>query len=97
MDGAGLHERKQVACRLRLCGTKIITHHLDVCRASTPPRTCRACRSEFLSRFVPPPSPSMPSCVGSLVERMACRLLVFFVRHAALLRPLSQAGKLLVR
>eukprot|EP00198_Chlamydomonas_reinhardtii_P007786 XP_001697123.1 component of oligomeric golgi complex 5 [Chlamydomonas reinhardtii] len=53
-------------------------------------------RSEFLSRFVPPPSPSMPSCVGSLVERMACRLLVFFVRHAALLRPLSQAGKLLV-
>ncbi|KAG2437843.1 hypothetical protein HXX76_005461 [Chlamydomonas incerta] len=53
-------------------------------------------RSEFLSRFVPPPSPSMPSCVGSLVERMACRLLVVFVRHAALLRPLSQSGKLLV-
>ncbi|GLI63871.1 hypothetical protein VaNZ11_006987 [Volvox africanus] len=53
-------------------------------------------RSEFLSRFVPPPTPSVSSCVGSLVERMACRLLVFFVRHASLLRPLTQAGKLLV-
>ncbi|GLC41103.1 hypothetical protein PLESTM_001156100 [Pleodorina starrii] len=53
-------------------------------------------RGEFLSRFVPPPSPSVPSCVGSLVERMACRVLVFFVRHASLLRPLTQAGKLLV-
>ncbi|EFJ53077.1 component of oligomeric golgi complex 5 [Volvox carteri f. nagariensis] len=53
-------------------------------------------RSEFLSRFLPPPTPSVPSCVGSLVERMACRLLVFFVRHASLLRPLTQAGKLLV-
>ncbi|GFR42609.1 hypothetical protein Agub_g3540 [Astrephomene gubernaculifera] len=53
-------------------------------------------RAEFLSRFVPPPSPAVPSCAAALVERMACRLLVFFVRHAALLRPLSQAGKLLV-
>ncbi|GIL71669.1 hypothetical protein Vretimale_885 [Volvox reticuliferus] len=53
-------------------------------------------RGEFLSRFVPPPTPSVSSCVGSLVERMACRLLVFFVRHASLLRPLTQAGKLLV-
>lgn len=57
----------------------------------TPP-----CRSDYLSRFVPPPSPNTPSCVGALVERMACRVLLFFVRHAALLRPLSQAGKLLV-
>lgn len=53
-------------------------------------------RGEFLSRFVPPPTPSVASCVGSLVERMACRLLVFFVRHASLLRPLTKAGKLLV-
>jgi len=31
---------------------------------------------------------------GALVERMAARLLVFFARHAALLRPLGAAGKL---
>ncbi|KXZ51911.1 hypothetical protein GPECTOR_11g39 [Gonium pectorale] len=53
-------------------------------------------RAEYLGRFVPPPSPAVASCVGSLVERVACRLLVFFVRHAALLRPLSQEGKLQV-
>lgn len=47
-------------------------------------------RAEFLSKFVPLPSPAVPSCVGALTERMASRLLVFFVRHAALVRPLSQ-------
>jgi hypothetical protein len=31
---------------------------------------------------------------GALVERMAARLLVFFARHAALLRPLGAAGRL---
>ncbi|MEW5299136.1 MAG: hypothetical protein WDW36_002180 [Sanguina aurantia] len=51
-------------------------------------------RSEYLSRFVPPPSPNVPSCVSSLAERMACRILLFWVRHAALLRPLTQDGKL---
>ncbi len=51
-------------------------------------------RAEFLSKFVPPPSPSVPSCVSSLAERMAGRLLSVFVRHAALLRPLGPAGKL---
>lgn len=30
----------------------------------------------------------------SLVERMAARLVLFAVRHASLLRPLAQAGKL---
>jgi hypothetical protein len=47
-------------------------------------------KAEFLSKFVPLPSPAVPSCVGALTERMASRLLLFFVRHAALVRPLSQ-------
>eukprot|EP00884_Botryococcus_braunii_P012366 jgi/Botrbrau1/2112/Bobra.0093s0019.1 len=51
-------------------------------------------RSEYLSRFNPAISPSTPSFVGGLVQRMASRILVFFVRHASLLRPLSHAGKL---
>mmetsp|Transcript_14383 Transcript_14383/g.31097 ORF Transcript_14383/g.31097 Transcript_14383/m.31097 type:complete len:825 (+) Transcript_14383:68-2542(+) len=51
-------------------------------------------RSEFLSKFVPVPSPNVASCVSTLVERMACRLLIFFVRHASLVRPLGQVGKL---
>ena len=40
-------------------------------------------RSDYLSKFVPAPSPNVPSCVSALVERMAARLLAFFVRHAA--------------
>lgn len=59
-------------------------------------------RVEYLSKFSPPPSgPTSSAASGggltvarSLVERLAARLLLFFVRHAALLRPLSQAGKL---
>ena len=55
---------------------------------------CCLCRAELLSRFVPRPSPAAPSFAGALLERFAARLLVFFVRHAALVRPLSQHGKL---
>jgi hypothetical protein len=51
-------------------------------------------RIEFLSKFSPVPSPHVPSFAAALVERLARRVLAFFVRHAALLRPLSQAGKL---
>jgi hypothetical protein len=49
---------------------------------------------EFLSKFSPVPSPHVASSVAALVERMAQRTLSFFVRHAALIRPLSPAGKL---
>ncbi|CAK0784167.1 hypothetical protein CVIRNUC_007370 [Coccomyxa viridis] len=55
------------------------------------------CRVDLLSKFSPSPSPgsaaAAASFAGALVERMAGRVLVFFVRHASLLRPLSQAGK----
>ncbi|GAX78041.1 hypothetical protein CEUSTIGMA_g5483.t1 [Chlamydomonas eustigma] len=53
-------------------------------------------RSEFLTKFVPIPSPAVSSCVVSLMERMASRLLLFFVRHASLARPLGPHGKLQV-
>lgn len=53
-----------------------------------------ACRVEYLSKFSPPPSSSTASFGGALTERMAGRILLFFMRHASLLRPLSQAGKL---
>jgi hypothetical protein len=55
---------------------------------------CCRCRVEFLSSFAPPPGAGSASVATPLVERFAARLLVLFVRHAALLRPLSQAGKL---
>lgn len=51
-------------------------------------------RAEYLSQFHPAPSPQVPSFVSALTERMACRVLVFFVRHASLVRPLSNDGKL---
>jgi hypothetical protein len=45
-------------------------------------------------RFSPPPTPSAPSAAGQLCERAAGRLLMYFVRHAALLRPLPPPAKL---
>ena len=62
-----------------------------------PHAHCAPCSVDFLAKFSPSPSPSSASAAtsfaGALVERMAGRVLVFFVRHASLLRPLSQAGK----
>ena len=51
-------------------------------------------RIEYLSKFNPSPSPTVPSFASLLTQRLASRVLAFFVRHAALLRPLSQQGKL---
>ncbi|KAL6144209.1 hypothetical protein ACLB2K_054904 [Fragaria x ananassa] len=53
-------------------------------------------RSEFLSRLLP----SKTATVGvetictRLVRSMAARVLIFFIRHASLVRPLSESGKL---
>jgi hypothetical protein len=51
-------------------------------------------RLEYLSKFNPSPASPIPSVARALVERMAARLVLFAVRHASLLRPLPQAGKL---
>lgn len=55
-------------------------------------------RSEFLSKLLPPPSSSSvvrsESLCTQLARRMASRVLIFFIRHAALIRPLSESGKL---
>ncbi|CAA6656559.1 unnamed protein product [Spirodela intermedia] len=51
-------------------------------------RSAAHLRAEFLSRL------RGDSLCAALVRRMAVRVLVFFVRHAALVRPLSEAGKL---
>jgi len=52
------------------------------------------CRIEWLSKFNPPPTSGSPSIGRRLVERLVYRILGFFVRHVALIRPLSQGGKL---
>lgn len=55
-------------------------------------------RSEFLSRLLP--SSANATTVGAetictmLVRNMASRVLIFFIRHASLVRPLSESGKL---
>ncbi|XP_072984460.1 conserved oligomeric Golgi complex subunit 5 [Typha latifolia] len=52
-------------------------------------------RSEFLSKLLPPSSASRSETICTrLVRRMASRILIFFIRHAALVRPLSESGKL---
>ena len=55
---------------------------------------CCCCRLEYLSKFMPAPSPHVQSFAAALVQRMASRVLTFFVRHASLLRPLSDTGRL---
>lgn len=55
-------------------------------------------RREFLSRLLP--TSASASSVGSetictrLVRSMASRVLIYFIRHASLVRPLSESGKL---
>ncbi|KAJ4833599.1 Conserved oligomeric Golgi complex subunit [Turnera subulata] len=53
-------------------------------------------RAEFLSRLLP--SSASPtggeSICTQLVRSMASRVLTFFIRHASLVRPLSESGKL---
>ncbi|KAH9290341.1 hypothetical protein KI387_034458 [Taxus chinensis] len=56
-------------------------------------------RSEFLSKLLLPAASHSTSVVGEsicarLTRKMAARVLTFFVRHAALVRPLSESGKL---
>ncbi|CAL0315869.1 unnamed protein product [Lupinus luteus] len=54
-------------------------------------------RSEFLSRLLPSRNtiaPGTENICTRLVQSMASRVLVFFIRHASLVRPLSESGKL---
>ncbi|OVA16463.1 Conserved oligomeric Golgi complex subunit 5 [Macleaya cordata] len=56
-------------------------------------------RSEFLSRLLPSSSANTltsntETICTRLVRTMASRVLIFFIRHAALVRPLSESGKL---
>lgn len=50
-------------------------------------------RTEFLSKLLSSSSRTETIC-SRLVRGMASRVLTFFIRHAALVRPLSESGKL---
>lgn len=54
-------------------------------------------RSEFLFRLLPPKNAAnvgVENMCTRLVRSMASRVLIFFIRHASLIRPLSESGKL---
>ncbi|KAK8941897.1 hypothetical protein KSP40_PGU012215 [Platanthera guangdongensis] len=51
-------------------------------------------RNEFLSKLIPASSPRSETICTGLVGRMASRVLISFIRHASLIRPLSESGKL---
>ncbi|PKA62218.1 hypothetical protein AXF42_Ash015103 [Apostasia shenzhenica] len=51
-------------------------------------------RNEFLSKLLPSSASKSETICTSLVRRMASRVLIFFIRHASLIRPLSESGKL---
>ncbi|XP_020684628.1 conserved oligomeric Golgi complex subunit 5 [Dendrobium catenatum] len=51
-------------------------------------------RNEFLSKLLPASATRFETICTSLVHRMASRVLLSFIRHAALIRPLSESGKL---
>ncbi|CAI9754931.1 unnamed protein product [Fraxinus pennsylvanica] len=54
-------------------------------------------RTEFLSRLLPSSgaiSAGAETICTRLVRSMASRILIFYIRHASLVRPLSESGKL---
>ncbi|KAJ6335939.1 hypothetical protein OIU78_012524 [Salix suchowensis] len=54
-------------------------------------------RTEFLSRLLPSERATIAgteTICTQLVRSMASRVLIFFIRHASLVRPLSESGKL---
>ncbi|KAL7143584.1 hypothetical protein ABFS83_08G201700 [Erythranthe nasuta] len=52
-------------------------------------------RTEFLSRLLGQAGPARSETICTrLVKSMAARVLTFFIRHASLVRPLSESGKL---
>ena len=55
-------------------------------------------RSEFLSRLLPSSKNAtisgLENICTQLVRSMTSRVLIFFIRHASLVRPLSESGKL---
>ncbi|KAM0937097.1 putative oligomeric Golgi complex subunit 5 protein [Dioscorea sansibarensis] len=51
-------------------------------------------RTEFLSKLLPSSASRSETICTRLVQRMASRVLIFFIRHASLVRPLSESGKL---
>ncbi|GAV79265.1 COG5 domain-containing protein [Cephalotus follicularis] len=55
-------------------------------------------RSEFLSKMLPSSanatSAGTETICSRLIRSMASRVLIFFIRHASLVRPLSESGKL---
>ncbi|KAJ6685132.1 CONSERVED OLIGOMERIC GOLGI COMPLEX COMPONENT 5 [Salix purpurea] len=54
-------------------------------------------RTEFLSRLLPSARATVAgteTICTQLVRSMASRVLIFFIRHASLVRPLSESGKL---
>ena len=54
----------------------------------------RRFRADYLNQFAPPPAPNGASFAALLCQRLVGRALAFFMRHAALLRPLGQQGRL---
>eukprot|EP00210_Caulerpa_lentillifera_P004749 g4533.t1 len=53
----------------------------------------RVFQMEFLQKFSPSFSSTTPSFVRSLVKRLCLRIIVFFVRHGSIVRPLSDQGR----
>lgn len=55
-------------------------------------------RTEFLSRLLPSKTNAVSTGTDTictqLVRTMASRVLIFFIRHASLVRPLSESGRL---
>ncbi|KAG6466229.1 conserved oligomeric Golgi complex subunit 5-like [Zingiber officinale] len=51
-------------------------------------------RNEFLSKLLLSSGSHSETICTMLARRMASRILIFFIRHASLLRPLSESGKL---
>ncbi|EXB30291.1 hypothetical protein L484_020933 [Morus notabilis] len=84
------------SCILQIHDQKFGTLDLDAAmdnNASSYMEELQKCilhfRSEFLSRLLP-----STNTTNTGAENICTRVLIFFIRHASLLRPLSESGKL---
>uniref|UniRef100_A0A0D9ZYG7 Conserved oligomeric Golgi complex subunit 5 n=1 Tax=Oryza glumipatula TaxID=40148 RepID=A0A0D9ZYG7_9ORYZ len=89
------------SCILKMHEQDFGTHGMDATmdnNASAYMEELQKCavhfRNEFLSKLLPSSSSRSETICTIMVRSMASRVLILFIRHASLVRPLSEAGKL---
>ncbi|KAJ8471990.1 hypothetical protein OPV22_026333 [Ensete ventricosum] len=86
-----IHEQDYGAERMDAAMDNIASSYVDELQKCT-----LHFQNEFLSKLLPSSASRSETICTMLVRRTDSRVLIFFVRHSALVRPLSESGKLRV-